>query len=74
MRKKGNGSSSAPRKPQAVKSAPAQEEIALRAYEIYLERGGAPGHEVEDWTRAERELTQRNGKSRRKAGLKPIAA
>jgi DUF2934 family protein len=74
MPKKGNGSSSAQRKPQAVKGAPTRKEIALRAYEIYLGRGGAPGHELEDWTMAERELSQRNGKSGRRAGLKPIAA
>jgi hypothetical protein len=32
------------------------EEIRRRAYEIYLERGGLPGDELEDWLRAEREL------------------
>jgi hypothetical protein len=32
------------------------EEIRLRAYEIYLERGGLPGNELEDWLQAEREL------------------
>lgn len=31
-------------------------EIRARAYEIYLERGGQPGHEVEDWLQAEREV------------------
>jgi hypothetical protein len=30
--------------------------IARRAYEIFLERGGAPGHELEDWVRAEAEI------------------
>jgi len=28
----------------------------LRAYEIYLERGGLPGNELDDWLQAEREL------------------
>jgi hypothetical protein len=51
-----------------------REEIALRAYEIYLERGGAPGNELEDWTRAERELLAKNGKPRRKSSPKTIAA
>ena len=37
--------------------APSHEEIRLRAYEIYLERGGLPGDEVDDWLQAERELT-----------------
>ena len=34
-----------------------EEEIRVRAYEIYLERGTQPGHELEDWLQAERELT-----------------
>jgi hypothetical protein len=25
------------------------EQIRMRAYEIYLERGGTDGHELEDW-------------------------
>jgi hypothetical protein len=32
-------------------------EIRNRAYEIYLQRGGQPGSELEDWLLAERELT-----------------
>ena len=36
---------------------PATEEIATRAYEIYLARGGSHGADVEDWLQAERELT-----------------
>jgi len=36
--------------------APSGEEIWLRAYEIYLERNGLPGDELDDWLRAEREL------------------
>lgn len=35
---------------------PNHEEIRLRAYEIYLERGGLPGNELDDWLQAEREL------------------
>jgi hypothetical protein len=31
--------------------------IAKRAYELYLARGSEPGHETEDWLRAEAELT-----------------
>ena len=52
---------------------PSHEQIALRAYQIYLERGATPGYEMEDWTRAERELTeeqkkpQQRGKSSAKA-------
>jgi len=36
--------------------APSHEEIRCRAYEIYLERNGLPGNELDDWHRAEREL------------------
>ena len=34
-----------------------REEIRRRAYEICLERCKEPGHEIEDWLQAERELT-----------------
>jgi Protein of unknown function (DUF2934) len=56
---------------------PMQEEIALRAYHIYLERKGAPGNPFEDWTRAERELLQQRPKkpaARRKSKVTCIAA
>ncbi len=33
-----------------------REEIQLRAFEIYLARGGLPGNELDDWLQAEREL------------------
>lgn len=36
----------------------AREDIARRAYEHYEERGGEPGHELDDWLRAERELQE----------------
>jgi len=61
-------------KPRAAAIHPTTAEIALRAYHIYLERGGAPGNELEDWTRAERELLGKTGKLRRKAAPKSIAA
>ena len=34
-----------------------EQEIRNRAYEIYLQRGGQPGYELEDWLQAERELS-----------------
>jgi hypothetical protein len=40
----------------SARSTPSDEEIRRRAYEIYLERGGLPGDELDDWLRAEREL------------------
>ena len=39
----------------SVRNAPREDEIRRRAYDIYLERGGEPGREVEDWLQAERE-------------------
>jgi hypothetical protein len=41
-----------------IKKVPAQEEIELRAYEIYLERGGKEGNAVDDWLAAEKELSE----------------
>jgi len=64
----------AAKKARPAKTAPTHEEIALRAYEIYLERGGAPGDALEDWTRAERELTEKNTKPRGKMGPTLVAA
>jgi DUF2934 family protein len=36
---------------------PSREEIARRAHELYLQRGGEHGKDVEDWVRAETELS-----------------
>jgi hypothetical protein len=33
-----------------------EEQIRLRAYEIFLERGEQPDRELDDWLQAEREL------------------
>jgi hypothetical protein len=65
-----------PRKSRAGRSAPTHEEIALRAYHIFLARDGAPGNPYEDWTRAERELLEESArsKSRRKSKVVSIAA
>jgi Polyketide cyclase / dehydrase and lipid transport/Protein of unknown function (DUF2934) len=38
---------------------PTYEQIARRAYEIYLARGQQPGDEHEDWLTAEKELTEK---------------
>jgi hypothetical protein len=34
-----------------------RDEIARRAYEIYVQRGGENGRDVEDWLRAEKEMS-----------------
>ena len=33
-----------------------REQIETRAHEIYLSRGAEPGHELDDWFQAEREI------------------
>lgn len=40
------------------KKVPTQEEIEVRAYELYLKRGGENGSELDDWLAAEKELTE----------------
>lgn len=48
----------APRKraPQRRKAAPTDDVVRERAYELFERRGGEPGHELDDWLTAEREL------------------
>ena len=90
MAKTRESSSPTMEKPRAAKNQPTQEEIALRAYQIYLERGGMPGNEFEDWMEAERQLVgvnaeatengkvaengNGNGKARRKPKVNSAAA
>jgi hypothetical protein len=35
------------------------EEIARRAHELYVQRGGEHGKDVDDWVAAEKELTDK---------------
>ena len=51
--------------PPTADSSPTREEIELRAYQIYTERGGAHGQDVEDWLQAERELAERSTASQK---------
>lgn len=51
----------ATREPQEL-----EHEISLRAYELYEARGREDGHELDDWLRAEDEVT--------KSKARPIAA
>ena len=39
-----------------VDPAAQRQQIEERAYARFLERGGVPGHDVEDWLAAEREI------------------
>ena len=41
----------------AVAEPSLEEKIRLRAYALYDERGREDGHDVDDWLRAEAELT-----------------
>jgi hypothetical protein len=65
-----------PRKSPAARSVPTHDEIALRAYHIYLQRNGAPGSPFEDWSTAERQLLEESGKpkERRRSKVISIAA
>ncbi len=42
------------------KRLPTEDEIRTRAYEIYCDRNGGPGSEVNDWLQAEIELNKGN--------------
>ena len=64
-RTNGNGSAAKGKSLSSKKLSP-RKKIELRAYEIYLERKGAPGNPLEDWVRAEREVLQKTGKATKK--------
>jgi hypothetical protein len=51
-----------------TKNSITEEDIRGRAYEIYQQRGGSDGHELDDWLQAEIELEKSHGEesSRRK--------
>ena len=44
------------RPPAAFTPAPTHDDIAMRAYELFLRRGAQHGQDFEDWLAAEREL------------------
>ena len=41
---------------------PPRDEVARRAYEIFQRRGSEPGHDVEDWLEAERQVRASYGR------------
>lgn len=43
------------------------EEIRIRAYELYLERGGQDGFDQQDWSRAETEILSRYQRQKEKS-------
>ncbi|MBI4499839.1 MAG: DUF2934 domain-containing protein [Gemmatimonadetes bacterium] len=54
--RKKKGSAKAAGKKTPAGTEPSESEIRERAYEISQLRGGEPGHELEDWLQAKREL------------------
>jgi len=57
-----------------AKVKPSHDEIAEKAFQIYLERNGAPGDPMQDWIRAEQELTAAPKTARKKSKVVSIAA
>lgn len=47
-----------------TRAAPDRERIAMRAYELYLARGGGDGAAMDDWLSAEEELNPRQDADR----------
>lgn len=41
-----------------------RDRVAMRAYELYMARGGGDGADMEDWLIAEREFSRRDSESR----------
>jgi hypothetical protein len=56
LRPKPNSATQAESAETPAADSPRLEEIRIRAYGIYIERGGQPGHDLDDWLQAEREL------------------
>ena len=46
---------------RSMGSEPSEEDIRMRAYQRYLQRGGNHGTDFEDWLEAERELKRSKG-------------
>jgi len=47
-----------------LRKSPFSEDIAVRAYHIYLNRGAANGHDLDDWLQAERDVVEELKKNR----------
>lgn len=74
MRSEGRGRTPKTQPPTLILG---HEEIAGRAYQRYLDRGSADGHDIEDWLAAEQELVRERMKQqppRRRRVPKPEAA
>jgi hypothetical protein len=51
---------------EVKRAPPTREQIAARAYQIFLARGGAHGRHEEDWLRAEQELRNTDADTRQR--------
>jgi hypothetical protein len=58
-RAKAPAGTAARREVKSIASGPNEEEIRMRAYQMYLERGASHGRDFDDWLRAEEELRRR---------------
>ena len=61
MAVKSKGSTSSKPEPKTKASASISpenlmREISIRAYELHIERGNAPGSDIDDWLKAEKEV------------------
>lgn len=74
-RKSPSADAGTPKPRKASAQAPTHDEIALRAYHLYLSRNGAPGNPFDDWKQAEQELLAAKRKPRtRRSKVVPFAA
>jgi hypothetical protein len=51
-----------------------EEDVARRAYDLFLSRGGQHGHDVDDWLEAERQLVPVPTRATRRVASAPRAA
>jgi len=56
--------------PHSNETSSLNDAIARRAYELYLQRGSVPGHELDDWLEAEAELSSEA--ATRQAPVQPV--
>ena len=64
--RKKQGEAASPRPSGAKADKPLDRaEVARRAYALFEQRGGAAGHDWEDWLAAERQLEEERARSRR---------
>jgi Protein of unknown function (DUF2934) len=47
-----------------ARKSPVSDDVEVRAYQIYLGRGGLDGHDLDDWLQAERQVLEELKKSK----------